>query len=130
MEILVNPDSFNKELLSNINILKEPYKRPFYLSNCHVETIFAAFYRSLPKLTYERECLKMPDGGTVAVDWPINGEDEEVWRGQLEEDVPVLILLVRAFFIILLPAVLIPQNVKFRLVCIHRPLKESQRRVF
>ncbi|CAM6105672.1 unnamed protein product [Calypogeia fissa] len=93
LEISVNPDSFNKDLLSKIEILKEPYKRPVFLRNRHVETIFASFYRSLPKLTYERELPKMADGGTVALDWPIGGEDEDVWRGQLEQDVPVLILL-------------------------------------
>jgi hypothetical protein len=50
--------------------LEKPYKPFPLLTNRHVETIFAAFFRSLPKLTFRRECLRMPDGGTVALDWP------------------------------------------------------------
>lgn len=93
VEVLVNQESFNKQLLTRINILKEPYKRPLLLSNCHVETIFAAYFRTLPTIQYKRECLKMVDGGTVALDWPVGGEDAGLWSSDLPEDAPVLVLL-------------------------------------
>jgi hypothetical protein len=51
--------------------LEKPYKPFPLLTNRHVETIFAAFFRSLPRLPFRRECLRMPDGGTVALDWPL-----------------------------------------------------------
>ncbi|XP_031496238.1 embryogenesis-associated protein EMB8 isoform X1 [Nymphaea colorata] len=64
--------------------------RPFPLigSNRHVETIFAAFFRSLPDVRYRRECLRTADGGAVALDWPVGGDDQ-----RLASDAPVLILL-------------------------------------
>ncbi|KAL2610814.1 hypothetical protein R1flu_022506 [Riccia fluitans] len=93
VEVLVNQESINRDLLSRINILKEPYRRPFFLKNCHVETIFAAYFRTLPTVQYRRECLKMPDGGTVALDWPVGGEDANLWTTELPNDAPVLILL-------------------------------------
>lgn len=65
--------------------LEKPYKPYPLLTNRHVETIFAAFFRSLPKLTFRRECLRMPDGGTVALDWP---------QPELPNPKAVLVLLV------------------------------------
>ena len=40
-----------------------------WLFNGHIETIFAAKFRRSPGLRYSRECLIMPDGGTVAIDF-------------------------------------------------------------
>ncbi|KAF3771556.1 Embryogenesis-associated protein [Nymphaea thermarum] len=64
--------------------------RPFPLigSNRHVETIFAAFFRSLPDVRYRRECLRTAEGGALALDWPVGGDDQ-----RLASDAPVLILL-------------------------------------
>ncbi|KAL3682018.1 hypothetical protein R1sor_000040 [Riccia sorocarpa] len=93
VEVLVNQESINRDILSKTNILKEPYRRPFYLSNCHVETIFAAYFRTLPMVQYRRECLRMADGGTVALDFPVGGEDADLWTTDLRDDAPVLILL-------------------------------------
>jgi len=39
------------------------------LTNGHVETIFAAKMRWAVDLDYRRECVYMPDGGLVALDW-------------------------------------------------------------
>ncbi|XP_051145746.1 embryogenesis-associated protein EMB8 [Andrographis paniculata] len=63
----------------------EPY--PLIGANCHVETIFAAFFRSLPDVRLRRECLRTSDGGAVALDW-VSGDDRS-----LPPDSPVLILL-------------------------------------
>ncbi|ESW03470.1 hypothetical protein PHAVU_011G016800 [Phaseolus vulgaris] len=68
--------------------LSRPY-RPFPLlaANRHLETIFAAFFRSVPDIRLRRECLRTHDGGAVALDW-VAGDDR-----RLPPDSPVLILL-------------------------------------
>lgn len=65
-----------------------PY--PLIASNRHVETIFAAFYRSLPDVRFRRECLRTSDDGAVAIDW-VSGDDRN-----LPSESPVLILLVHS----------------------------------
>ncbi|KAK4489235.1 hypothetical protein RD792_005031 [Penstemon davidsonii] len=62
-----------------------PY--PVIAWNCHVETIFAAFFRSLPDVRFRRECLRTKDGGSVALDW-VSGDNHS-----LPPDSPLLILL-------------------------------------
>lgn len=65
----------------------DPY--PFIAWNRHVETIFAAFFRSLPDVRFRRECLRTKDDGSVALDW-VSGD-----HTRLPPHAPVLILLVR-----------------------------------
>ncbi|XP_031262756.1 embryogenesis-associated protein EMB8 isoform X1 [Pistacia vera] len=55
--------------------------------NCHVETIFAAFFRSQPDVRLKRECLRTKDDGSVALDW-VSGDHQ-----RLPPDSPLLILL-------------------------------------
>ncbi|KAH6774023.1 esterase/lipase/thioesterase family protein [Perilla frutescens var. hirtella] len=62
-----------------------PY--PFVASNRHTETIFAAFFRSLPDVRFRRECLRASDDGAVALDW-VSGDDRD-----FPSNSPVLILL-------------------------------------
>lgn len=62
-----------------------PY--PFFAWNTHVETIFAAFFRSLPHVRFRRECLRTKDDGCVALDWVVGD------RTSLPSNSPVLILL-------------------------------------
>ncbi|KAF5948079.1 hypothetical protein HYC85_014036 [Camellia sinensis] len=77
-------DSF----LPAIKILNRPYKPyPVIGWNRHVETIFAAFFRSLPNVRFRRECLRTKDNGSVALDW-VSGDDF-----RLPPDSPLLILL-------------------------------------
>ncbi|XP_010533546.1 PREDICTED: embryogenesis-associated protein EMB8 isoform X2 [Tarenaya hassleriana] len=68
--------------------LVKPYE-PFPLVgfNRHVETIFAAFFRSVPAVRLRRECLITTDGGSVALDW-VAGDERS-----LPPSSPVLILL-------------------------------------
>lgn len=76
-------------LLAGFDSLRRPYRAfPVFASNRHVETIFAAFTRSLPTVAFRRECLRTPDDGAVALDW-VSGDDRA-----LPGDAPVLILLV------------------------------------
>lgn len=87
LEIIVGRGAgVNDAILPKLTELGSSYKPYPLLSNCHVETIFAAYARSLPKLTYRRECLTMADGGTVALDWPLP---------EVQDAKAVLILLVR-----------------------------------
>lgn len=78
--------AFNASILPKLTELEKPYKPFPLLTNRHVETIFAAFFRSLPRLTFRRECLRMADGGTVALDWPLP---------EVQNPKAVLVLLVR-----------------------------------
>lgn len=76
--------------LPALKTLSRPYS-PFPVIgwNCHVETIFAAFFRSLPDIKLKRECIRTKDDGSVALDW-ISGDHQ-----LLPPDSPVLILMVR-----------------------------------
>ncbi|XP_009762643.1 embryogenesis-associated protein EMB8 [Nicotiana tabacum] len=60
---------------------------PIVASNRHIETIFAAFFRSVPDVRLRRECLRTKDDGSVALDW-VSGDDR-----RLPADSPLLILL-------------------------------------
>ncbi|KAK3154770.1 hypothetical protein QOZ80_2BG0194880 [Eleusine coracana subsp. coracana] len=75
-------------LLSGFASLRAPYRPfPVVASNRHVETIFAAFARSLPDVRLRRECLRAPDDGAVTLDW-VCGDGRALPR-----DAPVLVLL-------------------------------------
>jgi len=75
-------------VLSGFASLRTPYRAfPVLALNRHVETIFAAFTRSLPAVKLRRECLRGPDDGAVALDW-VAGDDRALPR-----DAPVLVLL-------------------------------------
>ncbi|KAE8699848.1 hypothetical protein F3Y22_tig00110569pilonHSYRG00072 [Hibiscus syriacus] len=67
--------------------LRQPYQ-PFPLVgwNRYVETIFASF-RNVPDVRLRRECLRVEDGGTVALDW-VSGD-----QYSLPPDAPILIVL-------------------------------------
>ncbi|KAL3817868.1 hypothetical protein ACJIZ3_003773 [Penstemon smallii] len=72
--------------LKTLHLPYTPY--PLVGWNRHVETIFAAFFRSLPDVRLRRECLRTKDGGAVALDW-VSGDD----RSLLAPDSPLVILL-------------------------------------
>ncbi|GMH09580.1 hypothetical protein Nepgr_011421 [Nepenthes gracilis] len=76
------------KLLEALNDLDRPYEpSPVIGWNRHVETIFAAFFRSLPEVRFRRECMRTQDDGTIALDW-VAGDDR-----RLPADAPTLILL-------------------------------------
>uniref|UniRef100_A0A7C9DIP1 Alcohol O-acetyltransferase n=1 Tax=Opuntia streptacantha TaxID=393608 RepID=A0A7C9DIP1_OPUST len=79
-------EKFSPAFKSN---LQQPYRPcPVIGSNRHIETIFAAFFRSLPDVRFRRECIRTKDDGAVALDW-VAGDDRN-----LAPLSPVLILLV------------------------------------
>ncbi|XP_013600197.1 PREDICTED: embryogenesis-associated protein EMB8 isoform X1 [Brassica oleracea var. oleracea] len=68
--------------------LSKPYDAfPLIGFNSHAETIYAAFYRSVPFVRLRRECLRTKDNGSVALDW-VAGDDS-----CLPPESPILILL-------------------------------------
>ncbi|KAG9452599.1 hypothetical protein H6P81_005503 [Aristolochia fimbriata] len=77
-----------ESLLATFASLRRPYKPfPVLAWNAHVETIAAFLFRSVPDVTFRRECLRTKDDGTVALDW-VSGDDT-----RLPPDSPTLILL-------------------------------------
>ncbi|KAJ3680114.1 hypothetical protein LUZ60_016392 [Juncus effusus] len=77
-----------KSILSAFRSLRRPYKPfPVVGGNRHAETIFAAFFRSLPAVALRRECIRTKDDGAVALDW-VSGDERE-----LPFESPVLVLL-------------------------------------
>ena len=81
----------------NSTLARFPYN-PFPLIgwNCHVETVYAAYFRSLPDVKLRRECIRTQDNGSVALDW-VSGDDRH-----LPPDSPLLILLVSPVFTLFL----------------------------
>ena len=94
LEIVTNPTGLGKVLLDALPVLKQDYKSHPLILNRHQETIFAAFFRSLPNVMFRRECLRMHDNGTVALDWPVGGSDCDTALVSVKNGNPVLILLV------------------------------------
>ncbi|TYI39806.1 hypothetical protein ES332_A02G119300v1 [Gossypium tomentosum] len=78
-------DRFLPSLHTNLRLPYNPF--PLIARNRHVETIFASFLRSIPQVRLRRECLRVKDGGSVALDW-VSGDHR-----RLPPDSPVLILL-------------------------------------
>ncbi|KAK9093842.1 hypothetical protein Scep_025311 [Stephania cephalantha] len=77
-------------ILPALKSLERPFKAfPVVGWSRHVETIFAAYFRSTPAVDfrYRRVCLRTPDDGAVAIDWAA-GDDV-----RLPADTPVLILM-------------------------------------
>jgi hypothetical protein len=54
--------NFNNVVLSRMPSLRELYKPLLFLTNGHIETIFAAKTRGLVDLRYRREYLLVPEG--------------------------------------------------------------------
>ncbi|KAK9145744.1 hypothetical protein Sjap_005647 [Stephania japonica] len=77
-------------ILPALKSLERPFKAfPVVGWSRHIETIFAAYFRSAPAVDfrYRRVCLRAPDDGAVAIDWAA-GDD-----ARLPADTPVLILM-------------------------------------
>ena len=47
----------------------EPYSAPFWLPGGHLQTIYPAFFASVPDVQYRRERWELDDGDFVDVDW-------------------------------------------------------------
>lgn len=92
-EIHMAPTVQNQMILSECPSLTDAYKVSLWMRNPHVETIFAALFRHISisidhVVNYDRQLLKMGDGGQVSLDWLVG---EAV--GVLPRTAPVLILI-------------------------------------
>lgn len=56
-----------------MNVL--PYKRPWFLVNGHLETIWPSLFRRPPRPHYIRETIETEDGDFLLIDWARNGSD-------------------------------------------------------
>lgn len=63
---------FNEKLVSKCSFNKRDFKS--FISGRHLETIWGNFLRTSLNIKYNRELLKLPDGGTIALDWLPNEE--------------------------------------------------------
>lgn len=68
-ELILQRTSFNKGVLSRCPTINSAYQTWPFLSNGHVETIFASKLRRNPSVSYSRESFETPDGGTVHIDY-------------------------------------------------------------
>ncbi|MBK9247125.1 MAG: alpha/beta fold hydrolase [Ignavibacteria bacterium] len=53
------------------------FSPPFYLRNCHVQTMYPTFFRKTPPVEYQRERIETPDGDFFDVDWAFAAEPAE-----------------------------------------------------
>eukprot|EP00873_Tetraselmis_striata_P040455 jgi/Tetstr1/460719/TSEL_005906.t1 len=92
-EVYMAPTAQNKMIMEECPALTDTYRVSMWMRNKHVETIFAALFRHIflsieHYVRYERQELKLPDGGLVSLDW-LAGETVNT----LPRSAPVLILL-------------------------------------
>lgn len=50
-------------------LLPSTYRKPWYLWNCHAETIVPSLFRKVEGVAYERQRLELPDGDFLDLDW-------------------------------------------------------------
>ncbi len=68
-EITTQPNDFNKGVLSRCPTVNSQYQAWPFLTNGHVETIFASKTRRSPPVEYDRYSFGCPNGGTVHLDY-------------------------------------------------------------
>lgn len=50
-------------------LVQSDYQKPFYLPNCHFETILPALFRKVKGVNYQRERIRIFDGDFLDLDW-------------------------------------------------------------
>ena len=86
LDVTHAPTPGNAALLASCPRFSEPYDAVDLLRNRHACTIAVSLFRQNLDIEYQREVLRMPDGGHVTLDWPIavpgdvaaNGGDDAV----------------------------------------------------
>ncbi|KAG1694210.1 hypothetical protein DVH05_021866 [Phytophthora capsici] len=76
----------NKKLLSHCpTITKNKYYPPWRLFNGHLQTVRFAYDERGPQINYQRQLMKLPDGGVVSLDWALlndqNGSNQDLNAG-------------------------------------------------
>lgn len=60
----------NQEIINNCpNIKKKVYKPTFYLPTAGLQIIYGAKFDPVPYVPLERESVRLPDSGEIALDW-------------------------------------------------------------
>jgi uncharacterized protein len=50
-------------------ILQPSYKVPLHFTNPHISTVWASLCRKVDPISYQRECLELPDTDFIDIDW-------------------------------------------------------------
>lgn len=67
------PDKYTRILM----VTSSTYKRPTFLFNRHLETIYPALFRRVDPLPFRRERIRTPDGDFLDLDW-LAGNDSSL----------------------------------------------------
>eukprot|EP01024_Parvocaulis_polyphysoides_P017602 TRINITY_DN17777_c1_g1_i1.p1 TRINITY_DN17777_c1_g1~~TRINITY_DN17777_c1_g1_i1.p1 ORF type:complete len:455 (-),score=35.28 TRINITY_DN17777_c1_g1_i1:262-1626(-) len=90
VEVHYNPTPSNQEIVDRLSQSLHPeriYPAIWWLTNGHIETVFANFTRKSPQVKYVRELVPMSDGGLVALDWKYPFQESMI------RDTPIVLLL-------------------------------------
>ena len=71
LDVTHAPTPGNAALMASCPRFSEPYDAVDLLRNRHACTIAVSLFRQNVDIEYQREVLRMPDGGHVTLDWPI-----------------------------------------------------------
>ena len=71
LDVTHAPTPGNAALMASCPRFSEPYDAVDLLRNRHACTIAVSLFRQNLDIEYQREVLRMPDGGHVTLDWPI-----------------------------------------------------------
>ncbi|XP_038877849.1 embryogenesis-associated protein EMB8 isoform X4 [Benincasa hispida] len=63
-----DPD-FYQSVVSKCRILHGRYSSTPWLCSPHLQTIFLSIFGRSPPVSYKRQLFRVPDGGTIALDW-------------------------------------------------------------
>ncbi|XP_050364681.1 embryogenesis-associated protein EMB8 isoform X2 [Argentina anserina] len=64
------------DVVSKCRILHSRYLPTPWLSGPHFQTVFLSIFGRAPAFNYRRELFHLSDGGTIALDWLLNSDDD------------------------------------------------------
>lgn len=59
-------------VVSKCRVLNARYLATPWLTSPHLQNFFLNFFCNAPAVTYQRELFRLPDGGTIALDWVVS----------------------------------------------------------
>eukprot|EP01097_Dermamoeba_algensis_P008117 TRINITY_DN5270_c0_g1_i1.p1 TRINITY_DN5270_c0_g1~~TRINITY_DN5270_c0_g1_i1.p1 ORF type:complete len:412 (-),score=80.91 TRINITY_DN5270_c0_g1_i1:151-1386(-) len=68
-KVFYRPTKTNEALVKALSLNEKPFIPSIFLPNGHFQTVAAGILRQKSDIFYEREDLKMKDGGMVSLDW-------------------------------------------------------------
>ncbi|XP_022151798.1 phospholipase ABHD3 [Momordica charantia] len=79
VSITASDPDFYQSVVSKCRILHGRYLSTPWLSSPHLQTIFLSIFGRPPPVSYKRQLFRVPDGGTIALDWLRSSEVK--WDG-------------------------------------------------